>query len=418
MIPSKTIFIQRIISFLQYFGSSVIIAVIQVAVNPLIAKNISPEEYAIIGYYSSFSILLSPFITFFLTNFYIQRFFLVDDLKRNIIKATVMQLLVYLSFGLSVVSLIGLYIYQSFFTTGNISFSPYAFIAILTIPLSGVYSLKLAEYRLQRKANVFAKFTIFAGILSVSLSLLFVVIIKWNAFGKLTAAFIANLVWFIVVIFIERKYFVIKMDLKIVKEALIFCWPLSIAGMLGFFNSGIDTVMLEKLNNLKELGYYTVGMQMASYLGFFSNAVNSTLQPDVYECYSKKNFKRLWMIILLIVTSISIIVILFILFAPIIIKILTAGRYIESTVYSRILALSSITAAIYYSSSQISIAMGYTKLLLIVKIIGVILLVPMFTIAIKNWSFIGAAWANVFSFLLFFIVNTSSLLLLKRKSLK
>ena len=81
-------------------------------INPMMAKNLSPEDYATIGYFSSFNLLLTPLITFFLTNFYTQRYFKVSEEERENIKVTVMKLAIYLSFAMAVISIIGLYVYH------------------------------------------------------------------------------------------------------------------------------------------------------------------------------------------------------------------------------------------------------------------------------------------------------------------
>lgn len=416
MISNK--YIQRLGAFLQYFGSTLFVAVIQVCINPMLAKNLSPEDYAIIGYFSSFNLLLTPFITFFLTNFFIQRFFLVSEEERAKIKATVVKLLVYFSFILSLVSLAGIYIYHVLINkSSDIPFSPYAFLSIFSIFLTGIYSLRLAEYRLYRKARQFAFFTIFTGILSAIAAVIFVVIIKWGAFGRLFATFLTNLLVFLVVFILERENLKGGIDKDITRDILKFCWPLVIAGMLGFFNSGFDKILLERLGNLKELGYYSVGAQMAGYLSVFSNAINATFQPDIYECYAKKNFKRLLLFIGIVVGSISVAAIIYISLAPIIIDLLTAGRYVYSSGYSQIIALSTISAAIYYSSSQITIAMGYTKLLMWVKIFGGILSAFAFVGLIELFQYKGAAYGNVLSYLIYFIINIFALLLFKRKEL-
>ena len=418
MVLTDNRFISRLFAFLQYFGSTLVVSLMQIAINPLMAKNLDPEEYAVIGYYSSFNLLLTPFITFFLTNFFIQRFFQVDKEKRERIKATVMQLLVYLSFALSVLSLLGLYAYQVIINVeSEIPFSPYALLTIFAIPLTGIYSLKLAEYRLERKAGIFARYTVTAGIFTVVFALLFVVFLKWGATGRLLATFLANLAMFIVVFILERSYFFSGFDKGIAKEAIHFCWPLSVAGMLGFFNSGLDKVLLERIGNLHELGYYSVGAQIAGYLSVFSNAVNATFQPDIYECYAKKTYKRLVLYIGIIIGSISAAVLLFIAIAPFLVDILTAGRYTYSASYARIIALSSVTAAIYYSSSQLTIAMGYTKLLLFVKIIGSVLSSIVLSIMISRWQYEGAAYGSVLSYLVFFVINLGMLGIFKRKEL-
>lgn len=413
------IYLRRLGAFLQYFGSTLIVAIIQVCINPMMAKNLSPEDYATIGYFSSFNLLFTPIITFFLTNFYTQRYFHVSEEERENIKASVLKLAIYLSFVMAVVSLIGLYVYHVLINkSSDIPFSPYAFLTIFAIPLTGLYSLKLTEYRLKREARNFAFFTIANGILAAVLAIAFVAIIRWGAFGRLFATFLGNALVFGVMVWLERTYLRGRLDWRIVKEVFQFCWPLSIAGMLGFFNAGFDKVLLERLGNLSELGYYSVGVQIAGYLTIFSNAVNSTFQPDIYECYSKKNFKKLTMYIGIIIGSITVCALIYIVLAPFIIGLLTAGRYVYSAYYSQIIALSTITAAIYYSSSQISIAMGFTKLLMWVKVLGGVLSALTFILLIRYFQFDGAAVGNVISYLIYFVINVLALLIFKRKELR
>ena len=413
------IYLKRIGVFLQYFGSTLVVAIIQVCINPMMAKNLSPEDYATIGYFSSFNLLLTPLITFFLTNFYTQRYFRVREEERENIKATVMKLAIYLSFIMATVSIIGLYVYHVLINkSSDIPFSPYAFLTIFAIPFTGLYSLKLTEYRLKREAKKFAFVTIINGVLAATLAITFVAIVKWGAFGRLFATILGNGIVFGTMIFLEKKYFVGKIDKKIVKEVFHFCWPLAIAGMLSFFNAGFDKVLLERLGDLSELGYYSVGVQIAGYLTIFSNAVNSTFQPDIYECYSKRNFKKLTLYIGIIIGSIAVCASIYIALAPYIIGLLTAGRYVYSAHYSQIIALSTITAAIYYSSSQISIAMGYTKLLMWVKILGGALSAVSFILLIRYFQFEGAAIGNVVSYLLYFLINILALWIFKRKELK
>lgn len=413
------IYLRRLGAFLQYFGSTLIVAIIQVFINPMMAKNLSPEDYATIGYFSSFNLLLTPFITFFLTNFYTQKYFQVSEEERENIKATIMKLAIYLSFLMAVFSLVGLYIYHVLINkSSDIPFSPYAFLTIFAIPFTGLYSLKLTEYRLKREAENFALVTIGNGILAALLAICFVVIIKWGAFGRLFATILGNGIVFGIMVIWERRYLKGRFDKRIVKEVFRFCWPLIIAGMLSFFNTGFDKVLLERLGNLSELGYYSVAVQIAGYLTIFSNAVNSTFQPDIYECYSKKNYKKLILYIGIIVGSITVCASIYIVLAPYIIGLLTAGRYIYSAHYSQIIALSTISSAIYYSSSQVSIAMGYTKLLMWVKILGSILSAMTFIVLIQYFQFEGAAIGNVISYFLYFAINIFALWIFKRKELR
>ena len=242
------LYFKRIGAFLQYFGSTLVVAIMQVCINPMMAKNLSPEDYATIGYFSSFNLLLTPLITFYLTNFYTQRYFQVNEEERKNIKATVIKLAIYLSFFMALLSIVGLYVYHVLINkNSDIPFSPYAFLTIFAIPFTSLYSLKLTEYRLKREAKNFAFVTIANGILAVILAVVFVVIVRWGALGRLFATILGNAIVFGVMVFLERKYLVVRWDKKIVMDVFRFCWPLAIAGMLSFFNAGFDKVLLERL---------------------------------------------------------------------------------------------------------------------------------------------------------------------------
>ena len=204
MINNK--YISNLGNFFQYLGATLFVAILQVTINPLLAQNLSPTDYAIIGYYSSFTILLTPFITFFITNFFIKKYFQVDEKEREIIKSTCMKSLIYFSLFLSIISLIALYVYHQWFNSrSGIAFLPYALLTIFAIPITGIYNLKLSEYRLQRKASKFAILTIAVGLITVLSVLGLVVFVKGGATGRLWATFLSNCLAFLYVFYAERK---------------------------------------------------------------------------------------------------------------------------------------------------------------------------------------------------------------------
>ena len=96
---------------------------------------------------------------------------------------------------------------------------------------------------------------------------------------------------------------------------------------------------------------------------------------------------------------------LFILVSPLVVRILTAGRYMESLPYANIIALSSITSMMYYSMSQVTIALGYTYVTLANKVLGSVLSIASFYFLITRFGATGAAWGTVLSYLYFLLGN-------------
>lgn len=390
----------------QYFGASFIPMLFNLASNPLIAMNMSPEDYAITGYYTSFSTLLAPLVAFYMLHYYTKRYYEVTEAAREVLRATLAKSLIYFSGLISLLCFIGLYAYVLFFNSNStIPFYPYAALTVFSLPITGLYSLMLVDLRMGRESGKYFKVSLACGIILVLLNLLLVVVFKWGAFGKLLAPFINNVAFFAYSLWYYRDQLKYKFDKKQFKEMLIFCFPLTIAAMLGFFSNGYDRVFLERLGNNTELGYYSVGISIASYIGVFQTAIGNTFQPDLFQAIAQKDRKRLIQITCLLVGSIAIIVAVFIIAAPLIVKILTAGRYMNSVGYTQIIALSTLTSAMYYTVSQITIALGKSTITLITKILTTGGSIAMFSYLINEFEYLGAAWGLVLSFIVSLVIN-------------
>lgn len=390
----------------QYFGASLIPMLVSLAINPLVAMNMTPEDYAVVGYYSSFSTLLSPLIMFYMLHYYTKCYFEVDDAGRMRLRAMLVQSLIWFSGVITLCCLVGLFGYISIFNKdSSIPFYPYALLSIGALPVTGLYSLMLTDLRMSRASGRYLKISLTACFLLTSLTLLFVVVCKYGAFGKLLAPLIANIVFFIYACSYYRESFKIPYDKQSFIDMVKFCLPLTIAAMLGFFSNGYDRVFLERLGNNTELGYYSVGVSMAAYISVFQSAIGNTFQPDLFQAIAQRNRKQLAKVVLLLVGSTACIVAVFIVAAPLVVKILTAGRYMMSVKYTQIVALSTLTSAMYYTVSQITIALGKSKITLATKIITTLVSIMMFSILINHYSYMGAAWGLVFSFLVSLVVN-------------
>ncbi len=386
-----------------YFLAALIPMLFSLVSNPFLAKNMSSEDYAITGYYSAFNSLFSPLVNFYLLHYYTKRFYELSEEGRMELKATLFRALILFSAVLALISLLVLYIYREYFNSNSgIYFLPYAPLSLFSLPLMGIYTLTLTEYRMLRKSTQFLRLSVTNGFVGVSFAILLVVVFKFGAVGRLTATLLSVGVVFCYLLFKNKEVWKLPFNGQVFREALNFCWPLVIASMLTFFSTGYDKVLLERLGDLHVLGIYSVGVTIAGYLSLFSSSINDTFQPDIYESIVKKNYKRCVKFIIVKLLVMSVCVAAFSIFAPFIIRILTYGRYVESAPYAIIVAISSITSMLYYSMSQVTVALGYTRITLANKIIGSILSIISFHLLIANYGAIGAAWGIVFSYIYFF----------------
>lgn len=389
----------------HYFSASLIPMLLNLLINPLISLNMDPEDFAVVGYYTSFSTLITPIIVFYMLHYYNKRYFELDEDGRKKLYILLFKSLIFFSFVVSVICLITLLIYIKNFTTNTFPSFPYLYMVVLAIPSLGIYSLELADYKMKRESKKYMNFSLIKGLCGVGCTLLFVVLLKWGAFGKLLGPLVIDIIIFTYLIYKHRDVWNVNTDYKELLPVLKFCWPLALGAALGYFSNGYDKTVLESLGNTSEFGYYCVGASIAAYLSVFTSSISSTFQPDTYEAIINDNRKKLFKVVSVRWFLTLGVVLLFILFCPIVIKILTAGKYMEATPYARIFACVSLTSSLYYIINDYSIARGRPKLYLITTIIGsvsIILLMPVF---IKKFSYNGGAIMCVISFLLLFVIN-------------
>lgn len=390
-----------------YFLAALIPTILSLVSNPFLSKNLSPEDYAITGYYAAFNSLFGPLVNFYLLHYYTKRFYELNEEERMRLKATLFRALIFFSLGLSLLVILVLLLYMCVFNSNTqIPILPYIILSTMALPVTGIYSLSLVEFRMKRESKKFFHLSVSNGLLGIALALLFVVAFKWGAIGKMSAALISATLVFLYVLYHDRDIWRYPFDKNTFVEAVKFCWPLVIASMLTFFCSGYDKVFLERQGDLHTLGVYSVGVSIATYLSVFSTSINDTFQPDIFESVVKRNFRRCFKFIVMKLSIMSLCVIAFIALAPFIIRILTYGRYVDSTPFASIVALSSITSMLYYSMSQVTVALGLTKITLTNKIIGSIASVLSFHLLISYFGAIGAAWGVVLSYFYLFAGNT------------
>ena len=100
---------------------------------------------------------------------------------------------------------------------------------------------------------------------------------------------------------------------------------------------------------------------------------------------------------------------------PFLVHFLTFGKYDSATPYAIIVSISSITSMMYYSMSQVTVALGYTSITLTNKIIGSVLSILSYGFLINRYGAKGAAWGMVMSYIYFFLGNVLLVLIKYRR---
>lgn len=267
-----------------YTSASLIPMMLNLIANPFIAKNMSHEDYAITGYFTSFNTLISPIIIFYLVHYYTKSYFNLDEEGKLKLKATVFKALIFFSSGIAVLCFIALAGYMTLSSASRqFPIFPYLLMTVFAIPLTGIYTLEQTDFKMKRDSRSFFLLSTANGVSLVAMNILLVVALKWGAFGRLLSPLVVSSSIFIYLIVRHREYFRISFDFGYFREILKFCLPLTASAMLGYFFNGYDKTYLESLGDVHEYGIYIVGAQMAGFLTTFSTAISATFQPDMYK---------------------------------------------------------------------------------------------------------------------------------------
>ena len=187
-----------------YFMASLIPMLLMALANPLIAINMSPEDYAVYGYYSSFTALISPVIVFYMLHYYTKRYYELSPEDRLRLRAMLFKALIFFSLAVSIACLALLYVYLRFFNEDlEFPIFPYLALMVFAIPLTGIFKLEQTEFRMARNPGGFFRITVMSGVILAGANLFFVVAMKWGALGKLLAPLVTNLavfIWLLVLI--------------------------------------------------------------------------------------------------------------------------------------------------------------------------------------------------------------------------
>ncbi|MDF2189177.1 oligosaccharide flippase family protein [Paraflavitalea sp. CAU 1676] len=385
-----------------YFTANIIQVVIGLLLNPLLSSHLSAEDFALIGYYDSFNLFILPFLSLSLSSYYAKNYFTWDEGKRKEALNSLVLFQGLIGLVSTTLLLVSLKIY---FTVQHIAFDffPFALLSFGKVYLQCIFSFYFMQLRLEKKAKAFFNVNVLYNLLNVVFVLLLVVAIKGAATGRMAGLFIVNLGLGIYAF--RKQVGKATINFSITKDALRFCWPLMLSALLTYFFSGFDTLLLERVDDMYSLGLYSVAVKIASYFLLFSTSIDSTFEPDFYRHISNNNRKGLLKVIL--TTNVLKIapVLVFLVAAELVMGILTNYRYVDATGFARIMVFASITRSISFTLSMTIVACGYSRLSLVEKLSGSVLVVIMYVLLIDRYGFTGAAWGQVLSYAIMSIIS-------------
>ena len=399
-----------------YFGGSFIQMCFAIFTSPVFARNLSAEEFGIIGYYTSAKQFVLPLTTMTLTFYYLFKYFKQDSQQNKKLLSNIILFLTYVNVLVICISSGVLYTYFKMAKI-EIPFAPFAFIMLVTLFLEVYKTFLLIDLKLKKAAFTYFLYTALLTILSIAFSLLFVVVFRWGAAGRMFGPLIALII--VSVVFIKQFNISlrIKIDYKLIKEALYWVFPMIISAYFYIPMTNVDRILLATLNDTSELGYYSIGANIAGYLGTAALALFSAFEPDFYKFVAKNNKSKFLLYSGVFLTSIAICAVLFFLFSEFIVDFLTSGRYTRAYIYANYYVVSIVLLSMTKITNSILIALGKSRFQLYINIIAGSIGFMLYKLFIHHYGFIGGTYGRIAIACLYLITQISFILCLIYKPL-
>ena len=130
-----------------YLLAPIITALTKLVMNPFLAMHLSYEDYAIIGYFSSFSTLFLPLMNFSIVTYYLTNYYLFPEDKREKITNSIIIAILGIGMISAAIILVAFYYY---FILNNVNFPfwPFAFFIVFQIFFNNFLSLLQIKFRI------------------------------------------------------------------------------------------------------------------------------------------------------------------------------------------------------------------------------------------------------------------------------
>jgi O-antigen/teichoic acid export membrane protein len=239
---------------------------------PVYTTHLTTEDYGILQICNVFAAILGIIITLGMSSSLFKVYFLVEEKEKGKVLGTT-----FIIFFISSISvLLPLFIFGNFlskYIIGDFSRNGYLFkILLIAVFFDGLINLQFAVLRAREQSIKFSIITIIRMVVSASMNILFVAVLKRNFIGLREAALISSYVCFIIMFPIIVTNIKLKFSKEYAKEVLNIGIPLAFAGLAAWVLNLTDRYMIKfllpKEEALSQLGIYSLGDRFAMIIKF------------------------------------------------------------------------------------------------------------------------------------------------------
>jgi len=299
--------------------------------------------------------------------------------------------------------LLGDSIFSSIFK--DIPYYPYGLLTVLASFFLVVPQLKLTIWMAGESVKSYMTFSIARFVLSTLLILLFIVVFRWGAAGKLLGNTIGYGIFWIVAVVLMLKETGLKVSGKELKISLNYSLPLVPHLLAGLVLTMADRYMLDYFRDLTEVGIYSLGYNLGSVMFFLAAAFEKSWFPFFFSTAESKEAKEILPRVATYFATFSIFITLVLaLFAREIVTLLADPSYMQAYTVIPVIALGILFNSIYLIPVKIFFYNKKTRAIFLFTGVAALVNIGLNLWLIPLYGMYGAAWATVGGYLSLFIL--------------
>lgn len=344
---------------LIYGLSGIITRMIGIFLIPIYTRLFVPKDYGVINLINTTFFLLGLLVVCALDSSASRWFY---DSKEEADHKKTFATWVWFQFSLAaifavVIIILSPYLVSSFFKEdGKVIYLILPAIGLLTNTLPAVIN---NWYRVQRRAVATVIFSFSQTVVTIGLSILFIIVLRWHIMGVFAATVISSFIFSLVALqqmngWLNLKYF----NKKRLAGMLKFALPLIPAAIAYWLLNSTDSYFLAYFKDKAEVGLFGIGASLAAGMGLFTGAFQQAWGPFAFSIMNEENAKQVYAnVFLLFGYAIGFLAAMLMLFAPEVLLLLTAPAYHDAAWVAGILGYNLVFIGFtYIASIGISIA--------------------------------------------------------------
>lgn len=392
-----------ILNFLQPLSSFILL--------PLYLKHLNINDYAIFSLMtnvSGFVSLISALgIGSSVINFYYNYNSNQEKLERFIYNVVFFSILLNVSFFIIILPF-GDCLFNLIFNSTDILFYPFGVLAIGIGCMSTITIPYLIFLKNQDNIKLYSILILISILLAVFFQYFSLVNLNLSVKGLLWSKFLGTLLPAIIILFKNFSHTKFYFDYKIILPALFFSLKYLPTSLLAWANSFFDRIIIENYLDLKKLGVYSLVLTFTSMIEMLYLAIGNSVQPFLYDLYSKNEEKSILNSKINQVFSFYLHFVLFGL-TTLILIVTNIDLLVENPEYLKVKEFVTISGFNFFLSSYIYIFIlnifyfKKTKIMVLIQLISFIMLVVLEIVLIPLYEINGVIYVTLLVKIIVFV---------------